>query len=416
MKRLLWLAAVLTLASAGCKCSGKATTPVAATPAPVKVSAAAPAVLAVGAPGTGQAPNLVGNGVSLALDAAGNPAVAFGSYDPNGDDDFSDSVISFSGFDEKTGGFKAPVTVDHPGDARKLGVHLAIDGAAIAIAYAKVDAKSGATQIWLASSTDGAAFSTVQVSAPEVSVSGFSSLAAAGGVLHLAWYDGDALLYRTGRAASLGAPVKVPVPEGLVVSSGGAPSVALDSEGAPAIAFGLALPQGGTLAFGYWRPAFEAAKIVVPTGAQNDDWAVCLAFAGTTPRVAMFASFAAVPGDGLKVTASSDDGTSWLPPAVVPNDGGQQPNLRVSMAVSAAGKSAISYGIGGGNLQGTTCAQPKVARAEAFSSWTVCSPTRDAFDIDYPSLAFTAGGKLVAAFQNVNPEAPPVGVLVYREP
>ena len=101
-------------------------------------------------------------------------------------------------------------------------------------------------------------------------------------------------------------------------------------------------------------------------------------------------------------------------PVAIPNDGGQAPNDRIAMAVSATGKTAIAYPIGGGNLTGTMCGQPKVTRSDSFTAFTTCSPlTSGDYDIDYPAVLFDTQGRLVIAFQN-QVAASTIGVLVWR--
>lgn len=381
--------------------------------------ASSTAVNSVGTPAANQERNSLGNGISVALDAAGNPAVAFGSFDPNADSDHSDSVFAYSAWDAAAKKFKTPVVIDHPGDVRKLGLQLAIDNGTIAVAYAKDDAVTHLRSIWLATSTDGVTFTTTKVSSSTAtSLSGWSAMALKSGVVHLAWNEDADVKYRTGsitNVAGLAAAVTVPVPAGNEVNSAGRLALALDAAGVPAVAFGLS-DQQGHLGYAFWRPGLAMPKVLAATQRQNDDWGVVMAFAGTTARVVMNAAFASVPGDGLKATSSSDNGDTWSAPVEVPDDGGQLPNTRLALAVSASGKSAISYGVAGGNLTGTQCDQPKLARSIGFGPWSVCSPTHDTFDIDYPSMVFTPAEKLVIAFQNVSASAMPLGVVVYVEP
>ncbi len=371
---------------------------------------------ASGAPATGQVPGNFGYGVSLALDAQGNPAVAYGSFDQNGDGDFSDSAIFFAAYDATAKTFKTPVQVAQVGDSRSsVGgtLQLAIDGTHVAVAYLK---HTGADwEAWLASSNDGATFTSTQLSAPAAAGVGALSMAMSAGNGHVVWNQGDELHYRGGPLATVSswtADIAVPLPSGDTITANGAPSVAVDSAGAAGVVFGL--NENSTLTYGFWRPGFSVAKVVFATGAGNDTWGVALAFAGTSPRVAMSHGFGSHP-DVVSVTTSSDDGATWSAPADLANDGGQIPAIDVTLAASSAGASAVSYGIGGGNLDHTVCGTPKVARSSAFSTWTVCSPAGlGGFDAHHPSVAFTSAGKLVLAFQNVLPGTP-LGVLVWRE-
>lgn len=405
MKRLLVTTCVVWLA--GCQCNK--------TVAKDPVVPAAAYQNVGGAPGAQQALANFGQGIAVALDANGDPAVVFGSFDANGDSDFADSKILFSRWDAATKKYRTPVEVSSPGDSRGLTLSLAVDGNTVTVAWAKTsDDGAFKRSIWLASSSDGGATFSTSLISDGTSIFGHVTMAVSNGIAHVAWNEDGHVKYRFGPVANTStwsAAVEIPNAPETEASVNGKLSLAIDSNGAPALVFGLT--ESNHLTYTYWRPTFTNAKPVVATGAQNDFWSVVLAFQGTTPRVAMHYASGLLP-DVVSVTSSTNDGDAWSDAVAIANDGDQRPNDRLAFAVGAAGQSAISYGVGGGGAAAPKCGEPKLARSSSFTGFATCSPFKDTeFAPDWPALRFTANGKLVLAFQRTSS---PGGVLVWREP
>ena len=242
----------------------------------------------LGAPGANQSTNDFGNGIAVALDTAGNPAVALYSFDPNGDGDEADSVVLFSTYDAVAGNYKTPVVAGHTSSFRKRGLSLAIEGTNVAIAYAIEDATTHKSAIALATSTDGITFTSTTVSTPDAdSIGGYLSMAMKNGVVHVAWSQGDDIEYRTGPFATpstWAAVTQLPRFPGNSANANGRLSVACDSAGTVGVVFGM---NDTGLGFAYWRPSFATPRRVFDTQNQNDSWGVVLAYAGTSARVGL---------------------------------------------------------------------------------------------------------------------------------
>jgi hypothetical protein len=179
------------------------------------------------------------------------------------------------------------------------------------------------------------------------------------------------------------------------------------------VVFGSA-DNSNHLVYQYWKTGMTEPSTIISTGTQNDFWGVALNVFGTTLRVATH-YYVSGEDDVIRITSSAD-GTTWSAPLGVPNDGGQSPGDRLAMATGPLGQTAISYEVAGGNLTGTQCSEPKLARSTGFTLFSTCSPDDTGFSADYPALAFTSTNKLLFAFQNSSDSHAANGVYVYLEP
>jgi hypothetical protein len=371
-----------------------------------------------GTPATSQPANAYGNGIGLGVDSNDLPVVAFYSFDQNGDDDYADSVVLFTRYNATTKAFNAPTTaVSGVGDCRKLQIQVQIEGDTIAIAFAKDDATSHVRSLWLAVSTNGGStWSSSKINETD-DVYGYSAFGMHAGIAHVFFNTGEYIGYRTGAvtadASTWGATTQLPRTANTSVSSGGRLSAVVDSSGTAHVVFGVA-DGSGHLVYQYFKPGMLEPSNIVSTGTQNDSWGVALNVFGTTLRVAAH-YYVSGTSDVIRVS-SSVDGSTWTAPLEVPNDGGQSPGDRMAMATGSLGQTAISYEVAGGNLNGTQCSEPKLARSIAFTGFTTCSPDNVAFSADYPALAFTSTNKLLFAFQNSSASEAANGVYVYLEP
>jgi hypothetical protein len=153
---------------------------------------------------------------------------------------------------------------------------------------------------------------------------------------------------------------------------------------------------------------------------QNDNPFVALAFAGDRPLVA----FQAVLGydannfaTGTVWSVTSSDGVTWDPVVGVPDDGGQIGDGPFPLAATLKG-AALAETVSGGNLDGTKCGVPKVARTTDFKSWATCSPDADAslsLNPLHMDAVFGSDGRLSLVIQNRLGGQLPAGVLFWRE-
>lgn len=192
--------------------------------------------------------------------------------------------------------------------------------------------------------------------------------------------------------------------------------MALDRTGKPALAYWLDPTDAYNEQLAYWRPGEAAHKVTDTKNIQNDNPFVALTFANDHPLVA-FQAYLSTDQVGTIWSVTSADGASWDPVHMVPNDGGQIGDGPFPLAATA-GAAALVETIGGGNLDGTQCGTPKVARTVDFKTWTTCSPDADnslGLDPHFTDAVFSSQGKLMLVIQNRVAGKLPAGVLFWRE-
>lgn len=366
-----------------------------------------------------------GSQVSLALDGNGDPAIAFLHYDPNSDGDDADTTLYFSGWDRAHYRWKNPVKVDTPGDVSLRGVSVVVGMACdasngrLGIAYAK-----SPTDVYVAFSTDNG-LTWIAQKAPSDAENEVLAVAfrMGNGNAYLADYNGSTgVNYFTGPETTAPASwtkTKVPLP----LSKTGyrsTLSMALDSAGAPALAFIYDDDSGPSV--GYWRPGSATSTRVVEIKFQNDGPDIRLAFFGTQPRIALNAGFSnAVFDDRDQIwSIQSKDGVTWGAPVSLPNDGGASWDGPLALAVRSDGFGTIAATVDGGNTSNSKCGEPKWGQSADFKTWTTCSPqgaNPPQASSNYPSAAYASNDKIYLAFQNYGPEVDvPEGIILYREP
>jgi uncharacterized protein (TIGR03437 family) len=199
--------------------------------------------------------------------------------------------------------------------------------------------------------------------------------------------------------------------------------LALDSTGAPAVAYWYN-PPDGSLALAYWRPGSAAATQVLDTaGDQPVD--VKLAFNGTQPRILYNATSSNAPSyaDEVWITTSTN-GATWTTPVPLPNEVTLDWGGPLGFAVNSAGAATASAVISGGGGGTSKCGNPKWSQSSNLINWTTCSPQALgdpvlSQDYNYPTMAYGANNLIYFAFdqwgQGSNLELPS-GIILYRQP
>jgi hypothetical protein len=283
-------------------------------------------------------------------------------------------------------------------------------------------------ELWLGSSTDGGlTWTTEQVQTPgDEHVFLGPVVALANGATHLAVADntaeGSSYFSRSTKSGSFDL-TPLPALAGTSVRYA-QPAVAVDAAGKPALAYWLNATETGGVVLAYWRPSEpEPTRITDTTDIHNYVPFVALAFAGGKPVAAISAIFgydaatSDTTGDVWSLSAA-DDG-AWAPAVLVPRDGGQVMAGPLTFAVSPQGAGAILPFIAGGNLEGTVCGRPKLARTSDWKSWKTCSPdpSKDTgVNTGYVGAAYGSDGKLSLVMQNGATDTLPAGLYFWREP
>jgi len=388
-------------------------------------------ILAV--PATVNEPANFARAFDVALDANGDPAVAYLLIDPNNDNDLGDSTLHFVSWNRSRYRWNAPVLVDTVGETDpstpRMGLSLARDASTNRLAIAHN--MSGDHELRLALSDDGGAtWREVTVAKGEGALGG-ASLVLDKGQAYLA-YDGEGdeghriVQFATGassEAPSSWKTTRVPLLPGTFDTRRAGISVALDAAGKPAVACLMNPTEGYTLTAALWRPGQGAAQKIADTnGNQSDAPDLRLTFAGANPAVILYAKRTDRffdNHDQVWIVRSSDGGATWAEPVAVPNDGGNSMGRPVSLASDSKGRLAATAWVDGGNQDGTRCGAPKLLRPGTGTAWTICAPettgvpTRDAV---YPELLFAGNDKLYMAF-TTGQEAGALkkGLVLWRE-
>jgi hypothetical protein len=377
-----------------------------------------------------------GQAVRMILDSSGDPALAYVWADPNNVNDFSTSSLNFARWDRAHYQWTSPVKVTAIGDVQfgsLFPISLAQDASSgtFGIAYQDETGKDSAGQetsrIGVALSSDGGLTWKTVKAAAEDGAEGYQrpSMAMSGGNLHLAFYhDYDGIRYVTGKETddpSKWTSTLVPLPGGYTYYTQ-ISSLALDSKGAPAIAFIVSNDNGPAEAF--WHPGGSTVLIRDDAGMQNDSPDLSLVFFGTQPRVVFAGALDNNYYDDydhtMWVISSPDNGTTWSNPSNVTSDQGSDLNGPLSLALGSRGQAALAMESNGGN--GTAyCGGPKLAMSTDLVTWTTCGlSTVEQPDIDggSPNVAYAGNDRLFLGFRQsvVSDTSLPLGITVWRQP
>jgi hypothetical protein len=370
--------------------------------------------------------------VAMALDAAGDPALAY----------VADKELRFTRWDRCTAAFRPPVTIDQgvdvDGNVPARQVSLAFDRAdgRFAVAYQKIlpTMPNGTPTVWLAISQDGGATwpAPKQISEHDAAVAmdlqqaGQPAVAANAGKTWLAYSQTNRDCDNgTGAGTCSGTwLLEAGAPGGrhyltvggkpLQTSSASPTALALDSQGVPAVAVMVPPAMGYTMRLFFARASGDAIEVTHSNDVQNDAPSASLVFDGDKPRIA--AHFVANdPADYDLIFTASNDGKTWTAPLHLPRDGSSSTAFFQSLAV-APGKAAVLATLGQATNMGA-CGGPRVVRSTDLVKWSACgADPKKAVDYqaNYVNAAFDGSGKLVASF--VQPTAAPnPGLYFWRE-
>jgi hypothetical protein len=395
---------------------------------------------ALALPAGADAGTRLGASLASAPDFYGQPMVAGIYDDPNGDGQRDDTRLFFSRWDGVSHAFNAPQVVEVVGAIDLSHPHrqvsLARDAATgqLGIAYVK-----GTDTIRLATSSDeGANFTLEMANAVSAGVAvSDPQLAMAGGVVHLAWFQGGSLLYRTRTGTGAFTDVQVPLTPGMAAFVPGPLSVAVDAAGHVGLAYfespNLAPMSVATLAF--WRPGAQPT-VVADSGAvdvlSGSDRlpSVSLSFAGEAPRLAYHLRKVLPLASADDTTelwyaqASDPSGATWAAPVGIPRNGDtvtfNSTRWYQAVAADATGRAAVAADFVTAGFTPAQCGGPKLSRAPDGATFTTCSPGTSPvhYGGDWISLWSHAPGKLTLLFYYDTRTTASLkgGVVMWREP
>lgn len=408
--------------------SQTATSEVMAGPPPAGFSLAAKTPKALQVAGTGEC---YGQLVSMALDVNGDPAIAFKDECNATSDNRYQTLVYFTGWDRAKYAWKAPVKIDtvhaqHP-SAPEIALAFDASNNRFGVAYlSDIDMIARVSM----SNDNGATWSTPQA-APWVTGSavglGGVAFKMSGGQAYLAYsQDPGGVWYLSGsQTDALSAWSRKVVP-GLLDDWFSIFDIAVDSQGAPAVAFVHKDVNQGTDVVAFWRPSGATVTQVTTSNAYanmggNPD--IKLVFDGTNPRILTSLKRNSANDTDLWFVASANGGATWSTPLAMTGDGEVGLGALVTMAVGPNGQIAASASNGGGFIGSTmTCGLPKVFRSSDMTKWTTCDPGTSPAPAPanfYPSAQFGSNGKLMLAFQipntSSNVDLLDSGVWLWRE-
>ncbi|MCC6337757.1 MAG: hypothetical protein IT380_27660 [Myxococcales bacterium] len=376
----------------------------------------------------------LGVSVSSAPDQHGHPLVAYLEDDPNGDDFRQDTRLFFTRWNGSVPEWTSPKQIEVVGEVdvahplRQVSVARDSSTGRIGIAYVRFT-DNVIRYAW--SDDDGANFSLQSVS-PVGGAAAVSnpSLVMHGGLTELAYVQGSELVLR--RRASDGASwTEEKAPGAMALQD--PVSVAVDSDGLPAVAF-FQDRLGGLAELVYWRPGAGSVNPIATSGAVDVSQpgrrpSVTLVFVGKVPHVAFHLRnvepaamndqspelFYAKGTDGLGVT--------WSTPVAMPRNGNgvtfHSTRYYQALTAEASGRTRVA-GNFAANGALIMCGGPKLAKSDDGVTFTTCAPTGSPvqFGGEWLSMWQHAPGKLTLIFHydnRANANLKP-GVVMWREP
>jgi hypothetical protein len=384
----------------------------------------------------------------MALDANGDPAMAYYVDDPNGDGDDSDDTVYFVSWNRASYAWNPPVLVGVSGHGYSEGpvvpLSLAHDDANGMWGIAYHQNYPEADGIVLATSTDGVNWKGQNITGDPCFNGCYDSpsLAMWNGTFHVAvmadleidaFPEGSGVLYLSGKVTdppSKWSTTPAPFPAGYT-SPYYTVSLALDSDHNPGIAYMVCDEPQVFEGIAFWRPGQTSAMLAGRNDGYttNDNPDLSLAFAGTQPRIAIAAAWNygsydpdQEPADLYAMQAATPSGALWMPPVDVPPD-----NVNVLelpwITVGSKGQTAIVMASNHDpEGAGMTCGFPKIARSTDFRAFQTCAPA----PVDAPSFypnnmtpvaRFGTDDKLWVVFNN-NDDGGDIGIglVLWREP
>lgn len=380
----------------------------------------------------------LGVSVASAPDQFNQPLLAAVYDDPNGDGAKQDNRVVFSRWSGADARFQELKTIEVVGDValghphRQVSVARDAVTGRIGVAYVK-----GTDAIRLATSDDEGANFSIQTISNNGSGAAVNdpAIALRNGVLHLAYVQGDQVIYRKRVGTTFGSDETAPLPaQGASRVFPGGISLALDEAGSPGAAYFVA-PAADNPSVVFWRPGSATATVVGTAGAishtdPNLAPSASLTFVGGKARMAFHLRMVnplptADNTPELSFAAATDDaGTLWGAPIGIPRNGDStrynSTRWYQALATESSGKVSVAADFAANGIVGTQCGGPKLARSDNGTLFLTCSPAETPFNFagDWISLWNHAPGKLTMIFfydNRANLNAKP-GIVMWREP
>lgn len=376
-----------------------------------------------------------GKMLSMVLDADGLPMLTYLNQTGTSPENWA---VLFTRYDGATAGWTAPVVVAGElgtisDNVTRLAAWLARDpkDGRLGVAFVKSEqfcaGANKETTIHVTFSTDqGKTWGTSErvseahytrndpVNGVEVCNTEQPRLAMKDGTVHLAWaasageaesptnyYRG----YYYASSTAAGAWTRTLLPHGGDDARDGAKgilSLALDSAGAPAVAYVMGAPSLHPTPYMqavlFARPGSAAVRAGDSNNTQNDAPQLALAFDGLKPRIAAHLSRASVAGANANWVFGSNDGAAFTM-SQVPDDAEDQGAQYMDLDFEG-GKGVVIYEFGSARDPGA-CGGPKLSRSADGTTWTTCgidTQTRQLLG-EYVTAELNGAGKLITAFR-----------------
>lgn len=392
-----------------------------------------PSGLSVAAPAPSQADQPsqnYGYNMQMVLDGNGDPAFAFVYDDPAGTGDTTKDQVLFVNWNRAATKWNAPVAVATVGDIATIfhsSLSLAFDSSTGVWGIASEVAATSAIAVY--TSNDGVAWTLKRTFTAANALYG-PSLAMAGGNVYLAYNGGlSNPKFVTGKETDAGTnwtATTAPSVAGVDYPDDAAPSLALDSSGAPGIAYWCADKSNDyDQILLFWRPTAGTAPVTVMTSNnQQTDTFVNLRYFALNPRVAVYvlrSDSEGYNGTGVHFAQSNDGGATWTNPVLIPPDGQSTTDYPLDLAFNSLGNGAIVFGQNGGNGS-ALCGNPKLAVSTDLTTWKTCTLSNDPALNNFGPFpgavqdAYGANDKLMVAWWESNDTGIGTGIILYREP
>jgi uncharacterized protein (TIGR03437 family) len=399
-------------------------------PPPAGVTNVAPAPLVGSSPS-----NTYGYNIALTLDGNSDPAFLFLWDDPNANGHHELTQLLFRNWNRAKYAWNPVVKIATVGDVSttfRSSTALGYDTSTGTFVAASEIQDGDSTDIVLYTSSDGAAWTLKNTfRSPDFGYFG-PSVALRGGNLYLTFTDtlDTAVYYVTGQLsqpATFWTTKKNPQVSGFVLDQYVSPSLALDSNGAPGIAYsGIDDNSNGAVLF--WRPVANTAVKAADSQGNGSVYNVKLLFYNTNPRITASmlrndSNSGDTYGDSVHFMHSEDGGTTWAEPVIVPPDGNSSSDYPFDMGIDSKGMVGVGFGQNSNSGDSShKCGNPKYSTSTDLTHFNTCSfaplSVTQNFSV-YPSsiqVMYGANDKLFYLWLEYSGDAAGSGVLMYREP
>ncbi len=403
--------------------------------------------LALELPGNAAITSRLGVATSMVLDQNQQPMLAVLSVDPNGDGSREDDQLLFTRWDGVENAWSSPrqIAVVGPVDISEPNrpVSLARDAVTGAIAIAFVAQNDHAIRL-ATSADDGETWSLDVASESNAGTDALTSpvIALNNGEMHVAYHQANvgcafagcgAVKYRKRTGMNTFGAVTSPAVQGTGTARAASVSMALDSAGAPGVAFMYGTEDGSDVRPMYWRPSDAQALAIMPSDPSFNAWAtpelrnsVSLVYAGLVPHVAFHLRTSQL--DGLLWYATLPSGSqTWSTPLAMPRNGGvgmlDETRWYQAIVADAQGNIAVAAQFAKTTGQPQMCGGPKLTRGSVIGGLVTCAPDNQrkfGYAGASVNLARRTSGRLVMAFPYENRANPSLnnkaGVVLWWEP